>query len=181
MCPIPQLLLLLLLFAPQQAQPRKPIVYTTPPQTLGAVLKQANQPDYEVRGMATFTLTSTAADDSLTGTLVYSLQEPARQQLAQWLKRPLNQVPATLTRANVKAVFAKGSACPWLKLEMNPVVLEGTELQLQLKTTTLAVPESRDYLGQLLCNLARQVNTNRQRRGIIAALNRALQGEEVER
>jgi hypothetical protein len=174
------LLLLAVLAPPQfsQAQPRKPIVYTTPTQSVTAYLKRANQPDLPVRGQAALTITAAQLDDTLTGTFVFDLSAESRKQLAELLDQPLQTFPALLTQKGLKAVFQKETACPWLRFELNPESLEINGQQLHFNPVVLEVPESRAYLGQLICHWARQINVNRQRRGIIAAINRALNGEE---
>ena len=174
------LLIFLLLLSgwPSQAQTRPPQVFTTPPKTVSVFLKQENKPDLEIRGKAAFTLTAAHDDDTLTGTFIYALPDDARQAIAKLANQPLSEIPAQLTKAEVKATFQKGSSCPWLRWEMNPETLAINGIQLRLKPVVLDVPDTRDYLSGLICHWARQFNVNRQRRGIVAAINRALNGEE---
>jgi len=182
--PLKQLTLGLLLFGAcssffsSHAQERKPIVYTTPAQTLTAYLKLPNQPDIPLRGQAALTLTAAREDDTLVGTFVFALAEDARRQLAEAARQPLNSIPALLSKKEVTANFQKNTACPWLRLELNPAELEINSVSLHFKPVVLEVLETRTYIGQLLCHWARQINVNRQRRGIIAAINRALIGDE---
>ena len=160
------------------AQDRKPLVYTTPAQPVTAYLKQPNQPDWPVPGQAALTITAARNDDTLTGTFVFALTEDARAKLAEHTHQPLSAIPALLSKQEITASFQKETACPWLRFELNPEVLEINSLSLHFKPVVLEVAEARTYLGQLLCHWARQINVNRQRRGIIAAINRALRGEE---
>jgi hypothetical protein len=160
------------------AQTRKPVIFTTPAQPLTAYLKQVNHPDLPLHGQAALTLAAARTDDTLLGTFVFALTEDSRKQLAESTHQPLSAIPALLSKKAVTAVFQKNTACPWLRLELNPAVLEVSNLQLYFKPIVLEVPETRTYLGQLLCHWVRQINVNRQRRGIIAAINRALSGEE---
>lgn len=166
-------------------QTRPPLVYTTPPQTVPASLRlepkqsASNQPAaIEINGKAAFTITAAQLDDTLTGTFIYMLSVEDRQKLASTTNQTLSQIPALLTKKDVKAAFQKETSCPWLRLKLNPATLEMNGLAIHLNMVTLEVPETRDYLGQLICHWARQINVNRQRRGIIAAINRALNEEQ---
>ena len=177
----PNLLFALPLLFPallSQAQTRQPIVFTTPPKAVSVFLEQPDKPALEIRGKAALTVTAANSDDTITGTFVYALPDEARQTLAKLANQPLSSIPALLAKKEVSATFQKDSACPWLRWEVNPEVLEIAGIRLRLKPVVLDVPETRDYLGQLFCHWARQINVNRQRRGIIAAINRALTGEE---
>lgn len=170
---------LLLPFLPTgQAQTRQPIAFTTPSKIVAVFLEQPDKPTLEIRGKAALTVTAATNDDTLIGTFVYALPDEARQTLASLANQPLNSIPALLSKKEVKATFLKGSACPWLRWEMNPETLEIKGIHLHIKPVVLDVPETQDYLSQLFCHWARQINVNRQRRGIIAAINRALTGEE---
>lgn len=175
----------LLLCLPSQssttnAQARKPQTFTTPTKTVMAYLSQRGQPDYELHGQAAFTVTAANADDTLTGTFVYSLPKTAREKLAALAQKPLNQIPARLTRKEIKAIFQKETGCPLLHWELAPEELEIVGVKIHFKQVVLDVPEAHDHLTQLFCHWARQINVNRQRRGLIAALNRALNGDEPE-
>jgi hypothetical protein len=158
-------------------QTRPPITYTTPPKAISAFLEQSDKPALEIRGKAALLVTTANSDDTITGTFVYALPDEARQTLARLAHQPLSNIPTLLAKKEVKATFQKESSCPWLRWEMNPEALEINGIRLRIKPVVLDVPETRDYLGQLFCHWARQINVNRQRRGIIAAINRALIGE----
>jgi hypothetical protein len=162
------------------AQGRKPQTFTTPPKAVTAYLSQSGQADYEIRGQAAFSVTAANNDDTLTGTFVYTLPDAARQKIATLAARPLDQIPALLAKKEVKATFQKETACPLLHWEVAPEELEIVGIKIHFKTVVLDVPETRDYLTQLFCHWARQINVNRQRRGLIAAVNRALNGDEPE-
>lgn len=174
------LLFLLLLPAGlgSSAQTRQPITYTTPPKAVSVFLEQSDKPALEIRGKAALTVTAANSDDTITGTFVYALSDEARQTISKLANQPLSSIPTLLAKKEVKVTFQKDSSCPWLRWEMNPAALEINGIRLSIKPVVLDVPETRDYLGQLFCHWARQINVNRQRRGIIAAINRALTGEE---
>jgi len=158
------------------AQARKPQTFTTPPKAVTAYLPQSG--DYEIRGQAAFSVTAANSDDTLTGTFVYTLPDAARQKIATLAERPLDKIPALLAKKTVKATFQKETGCPLLHWELVTEELEIVGVKLHFKKVVLDVPETRDYLTQLFCHWARQINVNRQRRGLIAAVNRALNGDE---
>ncbi len=160
------------------AQARKPQTFTTPPKPVTAYLPQSGQADYEIRGQAAFSVTAANGDDTLTGTFVYTLPDAARQKIATLAARPLNQIPALLSKKGVKATFQKETGCPLLHWELAPEELEIVGVKIHFKKVALDVPETREQLTQLFCHWARQINVKRQRRGLIAAVNRALNGDE---
>lgn len=172
------LLCLLAQIPATNAQARKPQTFTTPAKAVTAYLPQSGQADYEIRGQAAFSVTAANSDDTLTGTFVYTLPDAARQKLAALAARPLNQIPALLSKKGVKATFLKETACPLLHWELAPEELEIVGVKIHFKKLVLDVPETREHLNQLFCHWARQINVNRQRRGLIAAVNRALSGDE---
>ncbi|MBI1761662.1 MAG: hypothetical protein HYR56_09530 [Acidobacteria bacterium] len=174
--PLAFTLLLYGLLSPAQTRP--PSAFTTPPKTVAVYVQQPDKPALEIHGKAALTVTAANPDDTVTGTFIYALSDEARQILAKLANQPLNDIPALLTKKDVRASFQKNSACPWLRWELDPATLDIKGLQLRLKPVVLELPETREYLNQLFCNWARQINVNRQRRGIIAAINRALTGDE---
>jgi hypothetical protein len=162
------------------SQTRKPLSYTTPPKPAQARLKVSESEDFAVPGRAAFTVAAALDDDTLTGTFVYELPAAAREKLATLTGKPLELIPALLAKKEVRARFQKDSACPLIHWECAPELIEVFSAQLRFAAVVLDVPETPEYLPQLFCNWARQINVQRQRRGIIAAINRALQGEEAE-
>jgi hypothetical protein len=165
-------------FPATNAQVRKPQTFTTPAKAVTAYLLQSGQAPYEIRGQAAFTVTAANSDDTLTGTFVYTLPDAARQKIATLAAQPLNQIPALLAQKEVRATFQKETGCPLLHWELAPEELEIVGVKIHFKRVVLDVPETRDHLTQLFCHWARQISVNRQRRGLIAAVNRALNGDE---
>ncbi len=165
--------------APPAAVPAgKAVVYTTLPKLAIAKLRVGDAVRHEVRGRATFTLTAANDNDTVAGTLVYAIPAESRQALAQATGKALNSIPASVTQKNVVASFQKGTACPVVQLETRALELEVAGAKLQFNRIVLEVTETADEVPQHFCAWARQINVNRQRRGVIASLNRLLAGEQ---
>src|ERR1041385_4240771 len=83
-------------------------------------IKIAEGDAYDVRGKATFTFTAANSDDSLVGTLVYTVPDDARQKIAAMTGKPVAQVPASVTVKDLVIDFQKATACPVLHFEFKP-------------------------------------------------------------
>src|SRR5438309_8423027 len=107
-------LLALAITAVAQQQPKvvKPETISTAPKLVITKLKIGEADSYEVRGKATFTLTAANSDDSVAGTLIYTLPDDARQKVAQMTGKQLSEIPASITTKDVVANFQKATACP---------------------------------------------------------------------
>jgi hypothetical protein len=163
----------------------KPVVFATTPRPISAELQLSDGSSVAVRGRASLTVTAANEDDTLTGTLVYTLPDDARQKIARTANKNLKDVPSNITLKDVSAKFRHGTACPSMTLEVSVKetgiqvtggAIEGTKLRFD--RVVLNIHEAPDQMTQLLCNWTRQINAKRQRRGIIAAINRLLQPEE---
>ncbi len=167
-----------------QTPATKPQVYTTAPKTVISRFKIGETED-TVRGMATLMVTTANENDTITGTLVLNLKDDQRQKLAQASKQPLQAIPITFIRKEVTAVFQSGTACPTLRLELASLEMPFTLTvsagisggQFSFGRLVLEIQETPAEMTQLFCNWSRQINVKRQRRGIIAAINRLLAGE----
>jgi hypothetical protein len=80
----------------------------------------------------------------------------------------------------VAATWAKGASCPFLRMESQEFAFEIFGGKIHFKPVTLEFAETQAYLPQLFCHWTRQLNTHKQRRSLIAAINRALTGGEPE-
>ncbi len=163
----------------------KPVVFTTTPKPVSAELQLSDGSSVTVRGRASLTVTAANEDDTLTGTLVYTLPDDARQKIAQTAKKSLKDVPRNVSLKEVSASFRHGTACPSMTLEVSvkeaevqatPGSAGGTKLRFD--RVDLNIHEAPDQMTQLFCSWTRQINAKRQRRGIIAAINRLIQPEE---
>jgi len=160
------------------AQSAKPVIYTTTPKLAIAKLKSGESNLYDVRGKAAFTVTAANDNDTVAGTLVYTIPDDARQKIAQLSAKPLASIPASVAKKDVIAGFQSGTACPVVNLEIGATELEVAGVKLRFNRITLDVIETADQVPQHFCAWTRQINAKRPRRGIIASLNRLLTGEQ---
>jgi hypothetical protein len=161
------------------AQTRQPVVFSTPPQTMRLNIRSSSGAPRKLDALVTYTLTSAVADDTLSGRLTISFVSISKKNKppVPLPAEALQGLPQTVTKENVSAAFAKKTACPSLKLVIGPVELDGSPVSIE--GLVIMVPEKRDdELSQLLCFWTTQINSNRARKGIIAKINRLLQGED---
>jgi hypothetical protein len=150
------------------------VVYTTPPKTSVAKFKLGESEAYEVRGKATFTLTAANYDDTVIGTLVFTIPEGARKKIAEASGEPLTSIPARVARKDVAAGFRKGTSCPEVSLEIGATELDVAGAKLSFDHVVVNIVENLEEVPQHFCVWTRQINANRQRRGVIASLNRLI-------
>lgn len=164
--------------AQSNAKPAKPVIYTTAPKLAIAKLKSGESSVYDVRGKTAFTVTAANEDDTVVGTLIYTIPDDAREKIAQLSAKPLASIPASVTKKDVIASFQPGTACPVVNLEIGAAELDVAGVKLNFNRITLDVIETADQVPQHFCAWTRQINAKRQRRGIIASLNRLITGEQ---
>ena len=150
------------------------IVYTTPPKMSVAKLKIGESEAREVRGNVTFTLTAANYNDTVSGTLVFTIPEEARKKIADASGEPLTSIPASVAQKDVAASFRKGTSCPEVSLEIGATEFDVAGAKLSFDRVVVNVIETREEVPQHFCVWARQINANRQRRGVIASLNRLI-------
>ena len=154
------------------------LVYTTLPKNSVAKLKSTSQSGgtavHEIRGKVTFTLTTANDDDTLTGTLIFSIANEARQKIAQASEKPLNSIPASVAQKDVVAGFRRGAACPVVNLEIRAMELDVSGVKLSFNRIVVDIIETPGAVPQHVCAWTRQINTGRPHRGVIASLNRLI-------
>jgi hypothetical protein len=150
------------------------VVYTTPLKMAVAKLKSGQSGDSEVRGKVTFTMAAANYDDTVVGTLIFTISEEARKKIAEATGEPLTSIPAYVSRKDVTAGFRKGTSCPVISLEIGALELEVWGAKLSFDRVVVNVIETREEVPQLFCVWSRQINANRQRRGVIASINRLI-------
>src|SRR5262245_52706460 len=163
----------------------KPVVFTTAPKVTVAKLKTGETESYDVRGKITFTITAANSDDTLAGTINYTIPDDARQKIAAITGKSLNSVPSSITRKDTVAGFQKMTAPPILHLEINPLEVDVVGAKINFNRIQLDVTAhdssdqkySNEEIETLLTKWAQQIATGRPRRGIIAAMNRRIAGE----
>src|SRR4029434_948274 len=112
--------------APAPAAPAtpKPVVFTTSPKVTVAKLKTGETESYDVRGKITFTITAANSDDTVAGTVNYTIPDDARQKIAAITGKSLNSVPSSITRKDTVAGFQKMTAPPIIHLEISPMEVD---------------------------------------------------------
>jgi hypothetical protein len=150
------------------------VVYTTPPKKFVAKLKSGDSGDWEVRGIVTFTPSAAKYDDTVVGTLVFTISEESRKKISEVSGELLTLIPASVLRKDLAASFRKGTSCPEVILEIGATELEVAGAKLCFDRVMVNVIETREEVPQHFCLWARQINANRQRRGVIASLNRLI-------
>jgi len=153
------------------------VVYTTPPKTSVAKLKLGESEAREVRGKVTFTLTAANYDDTVVGTLVFTIPEEARKKMAEASGEPLTSIPAIVAQKDVAAGFRKGTSCPMVILEIGATEMDVAGAKLSFDRVVVNVIETPEEVPQHFCVWTRQINANRHRRGVIASLNRLITAE----
>jgi hypothetical protein len=163
--------------APGTTPGRSPIFYTTPPKLSRARAILDPLTEIRVTGQTVFTITRANDDDTITGTLNFALDTESRTKLGEALKKRSATLPATFTMTGAIAHFQKGTACPVAHLEIEPLVIDSASIKLSLPRLSLTILEGKDEITPQLCFWARQIGRGRMRRGVIAALNRMIQGD----
>ncbi len=157
---------------------RAPVIFTTAPKLVEAKLKLADGSNSMVRGRVTLTVVKANENDSLAGTLVYILPDETRQKIAQSSGRKLADIPTNITQKELTANFRRGTACPLIKLLISANEAEIGNAALHFDNFALEIYETQAQINQLFCSWTRQINTKRQRLGIIAAINRLITIDE---
>ena len=153
------------------------VVYTTPPKTSVAKFKLGESEAREIRGKVTFTLTAANIDDTLTGTLIFTIPNQGRRMIAHASGQALNSIPASLAQKDVVAGFRRGAACPVVNLEIGAMELDVAGVKLSFNRIVVDVIETPGEVPQHICAWTRQINTGRPHRGVIASLNRLIAAE----
>jgi hypothetical protein len=154
------------------------VVYTTPPKTSVARLKSGAPEDYEVRIKVAYTITAANYDDSMVGTLVFTIPEDARKKIAEVSGGDLTSIPASVARKDVVAGFQKGTACPEVNIDIGAMELDLAGTKLSFDRIVVAVIETLEEVPQHFCVWTRQINANRKHRGVISSLNRLITVEQ---
>jgi hypothetical protein len=168
-------------------QKKKPETISTPAKLVVTKLKVSEGEAYEVRGKAVFTLVAANSDDSVAGTLTYTIPDDARQKVAQITGKPLSSIPASVTAKDVVAEFQKATACPTVHLEFKPMDVDIAGVKNHFNRFVLDIDEKQpgaskgtQDLATLFCVWTEQINAGRARRGMIRAMNQILNGAEQE-
>jgi hypothetical protein len=153
---------------------------TTDPKLVVTKLKVGEGEAIEVRGKATFTLSAANSDDSLAGTVTYTLPDDARSRIAQIKGISPGKVPATVTQKDVVAQFQKLTECPVIHLDFPAMDLVVEGVNLHFNRFVLDIKQSAHPISEYVCVIARQINNGRPRRGPIRKINEIINGEETQ-
>lgn len=171
----------------QDEQPR-PVTYTTAPKLVIAKIRGGNNEDiYDVRGKVTFTIVAANSDDTIAGTLNYSIPDDARQKISQMTGKPVNVIKSTVTVQGVIANFQSGTGAPLIHLEISPFDSDVNGAKLHFNRIVVDIPGrqggpaikkyTNEEVEVLFTVWTRQINNGRQARGVIGRLNRTINGE----
>lgn len=175
------------LTASAQDKVGKPETISLIPKMVISKIKVGEGDAFDVRGKVTFTFTAANSDDSLVGTMVYTVPDDARQKIASMTGKPLAQVPASVTTKDVVLLFQKATSCPVIHFEFSPMDLDIAGVKshfnrfvLDLNDDLKGLNEAQQGMVKIFCKFAEQINVGRQRRGLIARINAIINGEDVE-
>ncbi len=165
-------------FAQSNKRAGAPLVYTTPPKTSVGKLILGESNVQEIRGKVSFMPTVANNDDTLAGTLIFTINDEARKKIGRLSDKPLKSIPASIMKKGVVANFPRGASCPVINLEIGATELDVAGLKLSFNRIVVDVIETPGEVQQHICAWTRQINAKRQRRGIIASLNRLISVEQ---
>lgn len=169
------------------AQTPKPVAYTTAAKLSIAKLKVSESETFDVRGKVSFTVTAANSDDTVAGTLAYTIPDDARQKIASMTGKPINSIPSSVTRKDVIAGFQKATQPPILHLEISAMDLDVAGAKITFTRIQLDINAreggnitkfTNEEMEALFTAWARQIGAGRARRGIIAAMNKRINGED---
>ena len=179
---------LLVLGLTASAQDRKggiPETLTLAPKLVISKIKISEGDAFDVRGKASFTFTGANSDDSLAGTMVYTVPDDARQKVAAMTGKALNTIPTSVTVKDVVINFQKTTSCPAIHFEFSPmdVDIAGVKTHfnrfvLDLNEEYKGLTEAQTGMVKLLCKWTEQINNGRARRGVIARVNAIINGDD---
>jgi len=164
----------------------KAIKFSTKSKLVISKLKSGDKGVYDVRGKIVFTVTAANSDDSVAGDIEYSIPDDARQKIATQTGKQLNSIPSTISKSDVVAYFQKGTAAPIIHLEISPMDVQVAGATLAFNRVVLDVTGREggnvpqytiEEMEALFTVWARQINNGRARRGIIARMNKVINGE----
>ncbi|MBK9314581.1 MAG: hypothetical protein IPM55_10105 [Acidobacteria bacterium] len=127
-----------------------------------------------ITGRAVLIITSANEDDTMTGRIQIQFDEATRELMARQGKTAQESIPAAVTIDPVSLFFRKGTSCPDIRIEAKNLRVETGPKMIRINDLTFRLIETPDPLIQLFCALARQINVDRHRLGIIRAINRTL-------
>ena len=173
-------------FGQQPQQPAKPVAFVITKNLAIGKLSQSGTDVYDVRGKLSYTVTAANSDDTVAGTITYTIPDDARQKIAELGGKPLAQVPKDITKKDVVASFQKGTEPPVIHLEVTGLDLNVAGVNTHFSRVVLDINArmsensryTKEEMEVLFTVWARQILAGRSRRGPIARINKVINGEE---
>ncbi len=173
-------------FGQQPQQAPKPVAFVISKNLAIGKLSQGGTDVYDVRGKLNFTVTAANSDDTVTGTVSYTIPDDARQKIAEFGGKALAQVPKEVTKKDVVASFQKGTEPPVIHLELTGLELDVAGVKTHFSRVTLDINArmnensryTKEEMEVLFTVWAKQILAGRARRGPIARINKVINGEE---
>ncbi len=160
------------------AQSRRPVVFSTQPQTVTLSIRSPDAPLSVTIARVTYTITSANIDDTLTGTLTLSPPGEPKKQRRSERKVPVDALPQSFSQENVAASFRSRTSCPLIRIEIGPITLSLGGRLVEVSRFDLVINETKAEVSQLLCFWSKQISTTGPRRGIAAKINRLINGDD---
>jgi hypothetical protein len=172
-------------FGQQQPVTPKPVAFVITKNLAVGKLNHGGADVYDVRGKLTFTVTAANSDDTVAGTVAYTIPDDARQKIAELAGKPLAQVPGNITKKDVIASFQKATEPPIIHLELVGLELDVAGVKTRLSRVVLDINArmnentqyTKEEMEALFTVWARQILNGRSRRGPIARMNKVINGE----
>ena len=133
----------------------KAVAYTTAPKTFVSKLKNGDQDVYDIKGKLTFTVTAANSDDTIAGTVNYTIPDDARQKIAAQTGKPLNSIPSTIKRTDVLATFEKATAPPIIHLLLSPMDVDVAGAKVAFNRVTLDINAREGNVAHRHCHPGR--------------------------
>lgn len=171
------LLFLASLALAQQAKKEPPKLFTDSKTIVGS-LQISKTESLPVTGTATYQITACNADDTLAGIWTYAFTDKERERIAKLVKTTPGELPDKITSKDVVANYAKGTACPVLKLEFPAMEAALKGNTLRFNRSWLNLRETEEPLTKYFCTIARFTGTGFPKRGPCRRINEILNGEE---
>lgn len=171
-------------YLPGKGTTLRPTIYTTRPKTFTAQLKNDGQDGSGVEVNLSLTVTAANSDDTIAGTVNFTIPDEARQKIAADTGKALGEVPNVMTRKDAIARFAPATAPPIIHLLIDPLEMEVDGIRLHFGRMTFDIPARQgsettyttEEIEALITVWARQIADGRPRRGVISRLKSVIAG-----
>jgi hypothetical protein len=136
-------------------------ILITKPEKIKSIMRAGGEEIGELYGTISFRVDFAQNDDTLKGTLVYTVSEKSRQKIASILGKDLSEIPGTVTKSDAVAEFDMKSLCPKIILKFENVVSEIIKVELHFPRFKLTLVESSQESSQLMCSYIKDLSRDR--------------------